>query len=218
MSVTHTSKIVTTWKTANFAQMSENHNWVTTVKCISTTERVINSMIIFKGKKILQNWIPIDNNLHQTTSFWSLAVSLNVFTDDDLNLHWLQQVFEPATWHTTQEGTVVTRLLILNSHHSHLFAGFQKACEDLEIMTVFLSSHTSHVTQPLDVDCFESIKQYYEQALDQKAYLWKEHIIKKYFLEIYAEVWTCMFLKQIIKEGFCGAELVSFNSGAVTDK
>ena len=118
----------------------------------------------------------------------------------------------------SNKDTVVTRLLILNSHHFHLFAGFQKACEDLEIMTVFLSSHTSHVTQSLDVGCFKSIKQYYEQALDQKAYLWKEHIIKKYFLEIYAEVWTCMFLKQIIKEGFCDAELVSFNSGAVTDK
>ena len=216
MGVARTAKIVTTRNATAFARMPGNRDWVSVVECISASGRAIDPIVAFKGKKILQNWIPTDVNLRQATQAWSLACSPNAFTDDDLGLRWLRQVFEPATRSTG--ATAAPRLLILDGHHSHLAPDFQKACEEFGITTVFLPPHTSHVTQPLDVGCFGPIKQYYGQALDRKAHLWGEHIVKEHFLEIYSEARTRTFQERTIRGGFRGAGLVPLRPSTVIDK
>lgn len=135
---------MTTQDATAFAQMPGNHDWVTVVECISAIGQVIDPMIIFKGKKILKNWIPTSKHLLQTTKPWTLACSPNAFTNDELGLRWLQQVFEPATRGVA--ATTPPQLLILDGHYSHLAPAFQKACDEFGIITVFLPPHTSHVT------------------------------------------------------------------------
>jgi len=131
--------------------------WVSVVECISMDGSSISPMIIFKGEKLLSNWIP--GGLPKD---WVFTCNLKGWTSNDHGLAWLQQVFEPRTREKAQERP---RVLICDEHDSHVNGRFIRHCKDNNIRLLVLPSHSSHFTQPLDIGVFSPLKHYLSAEL-----------------------------------------------------
>ena len=93
-------------------------------------------MIIFKGQLYQQSWyqtLPPD---------WTIGVSDNGWTTDELGLSWLKRVFNPYT-----QGRIVGkyRLLILDRVGSHVTAEFNQFCSQNLIIILYMPAHSSHI-------------------------------------------------------------------------
>jgi hypothetical protein len=84
--------------------------WTSFIECISTIERALTPLVIFKGKSVQQQWFPLDLTPYKG---WQFTSTKNAWTLDAIAIEWLQKVFLPQT-HTTEP-----RLLILDGHGSH---------------------------------------------------------------------------------------------------
>ena len=67
--------------------------WVTTIKYINLIGWSIPSTIIFKGKVYIEGWFG-EYNLPRD---WRIKLSTNGWTNNDIGLQWLKEVFLPAT-------------------------------------------------------------------------------------------------------------------------
>ena len=88
-----------------------NREWVTIIECINALGGMIPPLVIFKAVMHQAAWyniIPHD---------WSISVSENGWTTNEIGLTWLAEVFHKYT----KDRTVGThRLLILDGHGSHV--------------------------------------------------------------------------------------------------
>jgi hypothetical protein len=109
-------------------------------------------------------------------------------------------------------------MLVLNKHDSYMSIKFDEYCKAHNIVAVCLPPHSSHLTQLLDVACFEVLKQNYRLELDVfiKAHI--THITKmEFFIAFQAAYYKTMTTKNI-KTEFHSASLVSFDSQAIISK
>ena len=90
-----------------------NQEWVTAIKTINASGWVLPSMVIFASKTHRTAWF--ENA--EIPSDWTIAVSNNSWTNNQLGFDWLQSVFEPNTKDHTKD---IYQLLILDRHNSHL--------------------------------------------------------------------------------------------------
>ena len=125
--------------------------WVTVVECICADGSSIPPLIIFAGKNLNQNWVP--QNL--APSDWKFAANNKGWTSNSYGFEWLRRCFEPAT---REKVNSRYRLLICDGHDSYISTAFIRHCIDNKIALLILPPHTSHVTQPLDVGVFSSVK------------------------------------------------------------
>jgi hypothetical protein len=84
---------------------------------------------------------------------WTWSTSSKGWTNNTLAIEWLTKVFFPSTAHL--QGR---RLLTIDGHGSHVQGDFIALCITHDIDLVILPSHSSHVTQPLDVSIFAPLK------------------------------------------------------------
>ena len=88
----------------------------------------------------------------------------NSFVTADVFEIWLNEVFLPAVEEKRRERTAKLgefndrALLILDGCSSHLRGLFREVLDEHRVMMRFLPSHTSHLTQPLDVGIFGRLK------------------------------------------------------------
>jgi hypothetical protein len=159
MGIISTAKVVTAGEKARAVSVQPgNREWVTVIESASSTGWVLPPMVIFKGKLHQQTWyekLPPD---------WSIGVSENGWTTDELGFIWLKKVFNPYT----QNRTIGTyRLLILDGHGSHGTPEFDQFCSQNSIIILCMPPHSSHLLQPLDVSCFSVLKHFYGQAVSE---------------------------------------------------
>ena len=123
--------------------------WVVVVECLCDEGRSIPPLIIFKGENLSHQWIPasIHNN-------WRFGCNTNGWTSNEHGLQWLRQVFEPET---REKANGKPRLLICDGHDSHITAKWIAHCMK-NIIFMVLPPHSSHLTQPLDVEVFSPLK------------------------------------------------------------
>lgn len=211
MGVIGTARVVTRSERAGRASIIQpgNREWVTVVEAINASGWAIPPMIIFAGK------------LHQTAWYkalpaqWTIAVSDNGWTTDQLGLTWLQDVFHPYT----KDRTVGQyRLLILDGHGSHMTAEFDRFCLDNAIITLCMPPHSSHLLQPLDVACFSPLKRAYGHQVEICMQLGRKHIDKLDFLEAFKPARTAAFSSLTIRNGFAAAGLVPHDPGRVLSR
>jgi hypothetical protein len=127
--------------------------WVTTVECISAAGKVIPPLVIFKAQGAFQlSWVPEKDPLVKDYTF---CRSPSGWTNNYTSYKWLKDVFEPNTCPTDPDQW---RLLIVNGHGSHMKARFVAYCMAHKVELMVLPSHTSHLTQPLDVGIFGPLK------------------------------------------------------------
>jgi hypothetical protein len=90
---------------------------------------------------------PRYNSVHFTTSY-------NGWTNNDLGLAWLRDLFEP---HTKLKLQAQKQLLILDGHASYITKDFMDYCNHYLILLFVLPLHATYTLQPLDVVCFKSL-------------------------------------------------------------
>ena len=119
----------------------------------------------------------------------------------------MQQHFEPHTWRT-MDGKVLTRILIVNGHASHLHYSMLSWALEQNIHVICLPSKSTHILQPLDVGCFGLLQRQYECNLG----LWIIEnplglVNKVVFLEILyktrKEVYTTEIIQSVWRAAHC---------------
>ena len=97
---------------------SQSRSWTTFIECISATGRVLNPGIIFKGKDLQAQWFK--DEVVKIAPLWHLITTKNGWTNNEVGLRWLEQVYLPQT---QPEDESEARLLIMDGHSSHTTVG-----------------------------------------------------------------------------------------------
>jgi hypothetical protein len=167
-------------------------------------------MIILKGKIHISSWYT-DSLL----SDWTIAVSENGWTTDQVGLTWLTDVFEKYTKDRT-DG--VYRLLILNGHRSHVTPEFDLFCKDHNIITLCMPPHSLHLLQSLNVSCFAVLKRSYGRQIEDLIRVGVNYIDKSDFLSAYCVARIESLTSNTIRSGFGATGLVPYDPERVLSK
>lgn len=204
MGVISTAKVITgANKGKPVSVQPGNREWVTVIDCISSYGYSVPPVIIFEGKVHQSTWYS-----DTLPSDWVIGVSENGWTDNELGLTWLEQVFEKHTVHRTKG---VYRLLILDGHGSHLSPEFDLFCKEHSIITLCMPPHSSHLLQPLDVGCFAVLKRSYGQQIEGYIRSGVNHIDKPDFLHAFYTARTEAITIANIQSSFAATGLVPYD-------
>ena len=91
-----------------------------------------------------------------------LAVSPTGYSNDQLAYAWL----EHFDTHSSRYQKGEWRVLILDGFGSHFIYEFWLYSQQKKIALFVLPPHSTHITQPLDVGCFQPFKHYHFEAVD----------------------------------------------------
>jgi hypothetical protein len=177
--------------------------WVSMVECICADGTILPPLGIFKGKNILQNWIP-----NEVLDKWFFSANTKGWTSNLHGLEWLKRVFEPTT-RTKANGEY--RLLICDGHDSHISGSFIAHCLQNRIILLILPPHTSHLLQPLDVAIFGPLKKRLTAALSHLNQAQLIRIQKFEWMEAYIQARSDVCNRQNIESAWRGAGLFPFN-------
>ena len=169
--------IGTSQTTQTYVATPKNREWVSTIECISASGCKINPVVIFKGKSLQSTWFTPE----KTPDFY-YTCSERGWTSNDIGIRWLKHVFLPST----VPDSDVPRLLLLDSHSSHVSVEFMQIYWQSNVYLYYLIPHSSHILQPLDLSCFSVLKSRYRTQIQNLASLSNSAPIKKStFLELY---------------------------------
>lgn len=135
--------------------------WITILETISATGKALTPLVIFKGKTVQQQWFPESSDF---LASWDFTATNKGWTDDETAVKWLEEIFIPQT---TPAKAGDKRLLIVDGHGSHTTDNFMFKCYENGIYLLFLPSHSSHVTQPLDVAVYGPLKKVYRREVQK---------------------------------------------------
>ncbi|RFN40377.1 hypothetical protein FIE12Z_13058 [Fusarium flagelliforme] len=133
---------------------SDNSTWSSIIESVSADGRRLKPCVIFTGENLQGQWFP--------TVFpdWKYAATPTGWSNSNIFMRWFMDVFIPET---KPENAGQWRLLVLDQHKSHITAELMKKAWLNKIWLSWLPSHSSHITQPLDVAVFSPLKTYYSQ-------------------------------------------------------
>jgi hypothetical protein len=107
-------------------------------------------------------------------------------------------------------------MLILDGHESHHSTEFELYCQQNNIITLCMPPHSSHKLQPLDVGCFEPLKQTYGRQIEHLMRMHITHVSKLEFLCAFREAFFASMTEKNIRSGFAGAGLVPYDPESIT--
>jgi len=208
MGVISTAKVITSSDRVGRPRILQpgNREWVSVIEAINTRRVAIPPLIIFNAimhQKRWYDWI-LDN--------WSIAVSENGWTNNEIGFTWLKSTFDIHTKHCTVGRY---RLLIFDGHGSHVTPEFDYYCRENAIIVLCMPAHSSHLLQPLDVGCFSALKRFYGQEVEQLMGIGISHIDKQEFLQLYQQVRPKALHSANIQSSFAATGLVPYNLSRV---
>lgn len=177
--------------------------WVSMVECICADGTILPPLGIFKGKNVLQNWIP-----NEVLDSWFFSANTKGWTSNLHGLEWLKRVFEPTT-RTKANGQY--RLLVCDGHDSHISGSFIAHCLQNKIILLIMPPHTSHLLQPLDIAIFGPLKKRLTAALSHLNQAQLVRIQKFEWMEAYIQARSDVCNYRNIESAWRGAGLVPFN-------
>ena len=157
---------------------AHKRTWITSIMAVSADGRTIPPLMIFAGRDVQHQWF--DRDEFQLKN-WSFTVSHNGWTNNDIAIRWLRDIFIP---NTKPANTIEWRLLVLDGHNSHVNEQFMLLCLSHRIYVIYLPDHSSQAFQPLDVGVFSHLKRRFRyhfrelcyrrasQATDKQDFLW----------------------------------------------
>ena len=150
---------------------SDNREFVISIECINSIEFSISFYLIVFDIEIQERWFQQNKIVND--------IRINVFdTDyfnDDIALKWIQH-FDRYIKFVQKE---VWRLLIMNDHDSHMTWEFLNYAliHRIELFVFFV--HSTHFTQSLNVDVFQSFKHHHKNVVN---------LIMRYECDIFTKV------------------------------
>ncbi|EDN93356.1 hypothetical protein SS1G_09222 [Sclerotinia sclerotiorum 1980 UF-70] len=110
------------------------------------------------------------------------------------------------------------RMLVLDGHESYKSPAFQEYCKEHNIILLSLLSHSSYLTQPLNIDYFGPLKYLYNQQIENFIKVYITHITKTEFFQAFKAVYIEAIPISNGKAGFRKAGLIPFNPEIVLSK
>jgi hypothetical protein len=150
-----------------------------------------------KNSTIQSRWVadiePGKHSIH-------VASSPSGWTNNDIGLAWLEQVFDR---YTKAKAQLRYRLLIVDGHGSHLTQDFIGFCHQNRIILAVLPPHSTQTLQPLDVVCFKPLSSQYSNELD--SHLQQSQglspLEKGDFFNLFWPAWVSTFTTDLVKTG-----------------
>ena len=190
--------------------------WITLLACVRADGTTLPPGVIYPaaGKAIQSSWVesiyPKKHSVHFTTS-------PSGWTNDDVGLAWLEQVFD---CYTKTKARRKYRLLIIDGHGSHLTMDFIKYCDDNKILLAIFPPHSTHTLQPLDVVCFKPLSSNYTNELTQhthKTMGWVP-IKKGDFFPLFWKAWVSSFTVATVLRSFEATGIAPLNPSKILDR
>ena len=187
----------------------DNRDYITSVECISAAGFEIPPLLILKGENILHKQAA--NDLPDDIAF---GASPTGYSNDKLALEWLLHFDK----YTIYRRLGRWRLLILDGFGSYYTYEFYHLAKTLMIDLFVLPAHSTHLTQPLDVGCFQPMKHYHSEAVDQSVRLGQNKFDRLDFLAAFSQIRSQTFTKTTIRSAFRKTSLVPQNPTIVLHK
>jgi hypothetical protein len=185
-------------KEVTTALQDGSRNWITTVAAVCADGTALPPGLIYESKNstLQSSWVAdIKAGVHDVF----VASSTSGWTNNDIGLAWLEQVFDRCTKKKARHGRD-WRLLILDGHGSHLTEEFLNYCLQRKIYVSVFPPHSTHTLQPLDVVCFKPLSSAYKKRLTEHTQKSQGLVpIKKgdFFL-LFWDAWQDSFTKKTI--------------------
>jgi hypothetical protein len=210
MGVISTAKVITGSDRAGRPRTTQpgNREWVTVIETICARGLAIPPLIIFEAVMHQAAWYEKDVLPHH----WSIGVSPNGWTNNEIGLIWLKTVFDK---YTKNRSVGRYRLLILDGHGSHVTPEFDQYCLDQSIIVLCMPPHSSHLLQSLDVGCFSVLKRSYGKRVETLMSLGVNQIDKQEFLSIYQDARAEALHQNNVRSGFAATGLVPYEPDRV---
>ena len=106
-------------------------------------------------------------------------------------------------------------LLICDGQESHITASWIAHCMKNDIISMILPSHSSHLTQPLDVRVFGPLKTLMASAIEPLISTELHRILKAEWLSAFVEAHDKAFCIKNIQAGLIGTGILPFNPSKV---
>jgi len=189
---------------------SKVRNLVSDVKTINAEEGKILLMLIVSEINILNKWVQ-ENDLNDDLL---LATTEFEYSNDEKAFDWLKHF----DFHSRKTQIEAHRLLIMNNYESHLIYEFLQYADFHNIVIFTLSSHSTHVTQSLNVRIFQLMKHYHSKVIDETIRLGSTSFNKQNFLASFISLRVKAFTESNIRSTFKQTELVSYSSKVMLKK
>jgi len=134
----------------------ENRISITVIESVCSNGTVIAPVLIIPGKTHMEVWY--HENL---VGGERILLSESGYTNDDLAIIWLQHFIKE----TKSDGNSLWKVMILDSHTSHMTPELRLMAAEYNIHLYTLPSHLTHVLQPLDVGIFQPYKHWHKEAV-----------------------------------------------------
>ena len=141
-----------------------SRKWITLLACVCASGEALPPALIYEGSSGIQSsWLD-DVQVDKHKVFFSNSPS--GWTNNELGMAWLEQVFERFTKGKARRQY---RLLILDGHGSHVTSDFIDFCDSNKILLAIFPPHATHSLQPLDVVVFAPLAAEYSRELDRRS-------------------------------------------------
>jgi transposase-like protein len=189
-------------KEVRAALQDGSREWVTLLATVCADGTALPPGIIYQSDNstLQAPWVA-EINTQKHNCF--ISSSLSGWTNNELGLAWLEQVFERCTKQKARLGRD-WRLLILDGHGSHLTFEFLEYCEAHRILVSVFPPHSTHTLQPLDVVCFKPLSRAYTHQLTR--YLHRTQglvpLKKGDFFPLFWAAWSSSITEKLVHKGF----------------
>ena len=198
------------------ARQDGSREWVSLLATICADGTALPPGIIFASKNstIQSRWVAdIEVGKHSI----HVTSSPSGWTNNDIGLAWLEQVFDR---YTKAKAQLRYRLLIVDGHGSHLTQDFIEYCHQNRIILAILPPHSTQTLQPLDVVCFKSLSSHYSNELDD--YLQQTQglspLEKADFFNLFWPAWVSTFTKDLVEQAFKATGISPVNPDVILDR
>jgi len=139
--------------------ISETNKSLTAIKYIAANGTVLPPYFIFKGEYQLECWYQqIPDSVD--TDKYRIATASKGYITDEIAMNWIRHFHQHTEkWVSKTDA----RLLLMDSHRSHLTYNFLNYCEKYNIILFCFVPHTTHLVQPLDGQPFQAYKHYFRK-------------------------------------------------------
>ena len=183
---------------------------VSDVKTINAEGEKILLMLIVLEINILNKWMQ-ENDLNDDLL---LATTEFEYSNDEKIFDWLKHF----DFHSRKTQVEAHRLLIMNNYESHLIYEFLQYVDFHNIVIFTLFSHSTHVTQSLNVRISQLMKHYHSKMIDETIRLKSTSFNKQNFLAFFISLRAKIFTESNIRSTFKQTELVLYSSKVMLKK
>jgi hypothetical protein len=181
---------------------NESREWITVIAAVSAAGDQLPLTVIFSGSanSLQSTWV---DNVKAGKHSVFLTSTASGWSNNDLGLAWLEQVFNYCTKKKACRERD-WRLLILDSHGSHVTNDFIDYCDDYRILLAIMPPHSTHTLQLLNVVLFKLLSTTYSNQLSSHLQCNQGLVpIRKCdFFLLFWRAWEVSFRKETILKSF----------------